>query len=112
MSKSSLLRQDTPRTNCDNCGGILVGGKCPYCKAVWFKPGIQLGKHGIVKSVSIEANESFIDVTGWGDSEPKRIRGLLDYTVNLEIVGLRDEEVQQFYDLIMNNMGRSNHVTD
>lgn len=42
------------RTNCDNCGGVLVDGKCPYCKAEWFKPGITIGRSGYVGELRVE----------------------------------------------------------
>lgn len=45
------------RTNCDNCGGVLVDGKCPYCKAEWFKPGITIGRSGYVGELRIERHD-------------------------------------------------------
>lgn len=89
------------RTNCDNCGAVLVDGKCEYCKSVWFEPGTLLGEAGIVSNCTTTYSNEMILVSTFGDIGERYIKGRTSVAVTLEIVGLTPDEAQRIHDAIM-----------
>lgn len=88
------------RTNCDNCGGVLIDGKCPYCGAVWFRPGVTIGEHAYITEASITAHDLSIDE---GRDEHGRMHMTkcgTEYEVELSIIGLTQEEVRKLVESI------------
>ena len=85
------------RTNCDNCGGILVNGDCPYCGAQWFKPFDRVGESGYISDSSIKRHEVYSDFGRSSDGTMSRDHVTELYSVSLSIVGLTKEEVAKIF---------------
>ena len=92
------------RTNCDNCGGVLIDGKCPYCGAVWFKPGLHIGEHAYITQANITThyfNQEFgRDINGCAYLSAPEI----EFEVGLNIIGLSQEEVKKLVDSIQTGL--------
>ena len=90
------------RTNCDNCGAVLVEGECKHCGTKWFERGFRIGEHGCVSSAKFDISTEAIEVTRWRDEYKRYIQGKTEYNVSLDIVGLTAQEMRDLYDLIYN----------
>ena len=95
------------RTNCNNCGAVLKDGKCEYCGTQWFTPGFRLGEHGFVTEATFTQSAEPIDNTRHGDTWERFLPGLKENSVELKIVGLKDEEVTKLYEAIRNGFGKA-----
>lgn len=85
------------RTNCDNCGGVLIDGKCPYCGSVWFSPGLHVGKNAYIAEASVITHsfnkDAGRDINGCMYLSSPRT----EFEVGLKIIGLTQEEVQTLF---------------
>ena len=77
------------RTNCNNCGAVLVDGLCEHCKTRWFAPGFQFGNGVLLKSVTV-------------DCSPYQ-----NYEISMVLVGVSRAGMQQLGEAIQNafNLG-------
>lgn len=90
----NIGKENLVQTNCNNCGGVLKDGSCPYCGAQWFKPGMTLGAHAYVTQASIETDYMSLNTTRMEDGSIRYVPGSTEYRVSLEIVGMSGEEIQ------------------
>ena len=88
---------DQQRTNCDNCGGVLVDGKCPYCGSEWFRPGINFGS-GYVTEARVTAH-NLRNIMYCDDRMYNAITDTV-YEVEIAFSGLQAEDVRRLLDAI------------
>jgi len=100
------------RTNCDNCGAVLVNGKCQHCGSVWFKEGFTIGEHGYVAEATFEILGGVTECTTWGDSYRSCISRPQEYRVSLDIIGLSAQEVHDLYEAIASGFPQMNFRKD
>lgn len=83
-----------------------MDGKCPYCKAVWFEPGMTIGGRGFISEARFDRHQEMIDATRGMDGTLHMILGLVDNTVSLTMVGLSDKDVAELHESIQNAFRR------
>jgi hypothetical protein len=100
------------RTNCDNCGAVLVKGKCQHCGSVWFKEGFTIGEHGYISQATFETlnsyGDSYRDLTGM----LRMVARPQEYRVSLDIIGLSSQEVHDLYESIKSGFPQMNFRKD
>ena len=92
------------RTNCDNCGAVLVNGKCGYCGTVWENHiGSLVGENGYIGNIE-STRHTLYKHSGRSLDGRMFNGGTIDvWSVNLSIIGLTTQEVS---DLIERVTGR------
>lgn len=87
------------RTNCDNCGAVLVKGKCEYCGADWGnRVGLSVGEHGYIANISTTLH------TISGNSGRNLMGTLLQsevtklWSIDINIIGLSTKELKEMLD--------------
>lgn len=90
---------DQQRTNCDNCGGVLVDGKCPYCGSEWFRPGINFGS-GYITEARVTAHELIDNLGRDADGRMMVHRYGMVYELELIINNLQAEDMRRLLDAI------------
>lgn len=90
------------RTNCDNCGAVIIDGKCEYCGSIWFvKQGDIIPEGAYIGEVS--STRHLVEICSGRTLDGTMIRGRQKgvWSLNLSIVGLTDTNIKDFMERLM-----------